>query len=130
MGAPDEAQDDWLFDQERRIELRHLTFFPAFYEVEGSRTRSALAVDLSVSGLRLATHSPIDNGRAVKVRVFVGDGVDDMWEFEGKVVRAERRPDVRVWPYAVGVRFRKPALEREARIDALGEESPTFDADW
>ena len=115
-------------DQQRRQETRRLAFFPTFYSVDGGRRRSALCVDLSISGLRLATHLELEPERPISVQVHVGDDAGDIWTLEGRIARVESREGSRYWPFLVGVRFLTPALALEARILDLAGEFQSDDA--
>jgi len=117
--------DDSQETRPRRREQRLLAFFPSFYTVDGGRRRSALCIDMSVSGLRLATHTELEVGRSVSVQVFVGDNSGDIWTFEGTVARVEGRQGAKYWPYQAGIKFLTPALDREAWINSLASEFPT-----
>ena len=109
-------------EQQRRQETRRLAFFPSFYSVDGGRRRSALCVDLSVSGLRLATHLELEPERPISVQVHVGDDAGDIWTFEGRIARIEPRAGSSYWPFLVGVRFLTPTLALESRIAELAGE--------
>lgn len=111
-------------DDEKRREHRLLALFPTFYSVDGGRRRSALCIDLSVSGMRLATHTELEMGREIRTQVFVGDGGADVWEFSGTVARVESREDARYWSHQVGVKFERPMLEMESKISSLALEFP------
>jgi hypothetical protein len=108
----------------RRRETRLLALFPTFYAVDGGRRRTALCIDMSVSGMRLATHVELEQGKTVNIQMFVGDDQADVWEFDGIVARVEPRKDARYWSHQVGIRFDTPALSREAQIEALALEYP------
>ncbi len=114
-------------DDERRRETRLLALFPVFYRVAEGRRRTALCVDMSVSGMRLATHVELEPGRKVAIQVFVGDDQGDIWTFDGVVARVEPRDNARYWSHQVGIRFDMPALDREAQIGALALDFPGQD---
>lgn len=107
---------------ERRGDPRHLACFPAHVETSSGAQRTAIIRDLSVSGALLFTRARLAVGDAVRLSLYLKEGVAP-WFATARVVRNERR-SIEVahpWTKAVAVCFDRPIPELEADAKALAE---------
>ncbi len=122
QGESGPESEEAVSPSDRRGDPRHLACFPAHVETAQGVPRSALIRDLSVSGALLLTRAKLAIGDAVKLSLYVREGIEP-FTTTARVVREEQRPGemVHPWTKAVAVHFDAPIAELEDEARALAD---------
>lgn len=87
---------------------------------EGSKPRTAMIRELSVTGAQILTQSKRDPGTELSLELFFEEDAPPR-QVRARVVRAERRTDGGIWRWLTVVQFVEPLSDLEAEIKEIAE---------
>ena len=108
---------------ERRGARRYPAFFPVrLLPGEGFR-RLCICQDVSTTGSRMMTQSPLSIGQHVLLALFNPLTEDEPRKVGARVVRVGKRPaENRFWKYEAALRFDETVDEMEPQFNELSEQ--------
>lgn len=118
---PLRATFDYVSRDERRDTERHRAWFPVRVEAGGAE-RTALAQNVSSTGVLIASRKPFEIGSTVRLVLHVDPGQGQPRVLGGRVVRCapNRRDPGGLWPYKTAVAFDDEDPELVASVLATG----------
>jgi hypothetical protein len=110
---------------DRRGGERHMACFPAYVEPAVGSRRTAMIVELSVTGALLLAQKAIEVGERVRLELFIFDDTSRSREAAARVVRTEALDEAAVGPWTcrIALQFDDPLhlMIYEVEIRALAE---------
>lgn len=115
---------DSLTPSERRLGVRHFACFPAHVHKPDGARRTAMILDMSVSGALLVVRTSLKVGDRVSLHLYVnGDPGSPSRTSPARVVRIEPLEPKAVgpWTHKMGVQFDTPLTDFQDEIKELAE---------
>ncbi len=105
---------------DRRRGRRHLASLPVHERFEGSKPRTAMVRELSVTGAQILTQSRREVGSELSLELFFEEDAPPR-QVQARVVRAEPLAEPGIWRHLTVVEFAEPLSDLEAEIREIAE---------